>query len=648
MNLEPKKPVDKHSHKWRNSEEQFRSILENLQEGVQIIDFDWKYVFLNKNFEKHSMRPNSDLLGKNSLEVWPALKNTNLYHMAQKCMDEHVPFELEYEFIYPDHPSKWFELSIQPVTEGVLILSNDISNRKNTENSLKMSNRLYSTLSQINQTIIRTNNRQELFENVIKIVSQYGEFPLAWIGIFEIQSGKVTVAAQNHPIPFRTINLNSHPFDKDIISAVQKSKKITTVCNLQTNPSMKHWNPLSKQLGINSAASVPLFFNNKVIGSLNLFAEGTDAFESEKEIRLIDEIGLDISFALDSLDKEIKRTQAEEKLKAREKILQLFVENSPAAIAMFDKNMNYLAVSHRFLMDYRLPEDRQFIGRSHYDLFPEISDEIKEVHRRCLAGESIHADRDPFPRADGSLDWVRWEVKPWHEENETIGGIILFSEVITEHINTNLALQKSEEQMRALVTSLDDMIFECDFSNKFTHVWTGDESRLFKPRDQIIGRTINEVFGIDEGKKFIDVIERVRVRHLSEIIEYDMDMPDGKKWFAARINPILNREKEPQSVAVLVRDITQRKKAEFERKQSERSLRQIIDLVPHFIFAKDISGKFVLANQSVAEAYGTTVEHLTGTTDADYLRNREEVQFFRDKDLEVVNTGKTLVIPEER
>ncbi len=121
---------------------------------------------------------------------------------------------------------------------------------------------------------------------------------------------------------------------------------------------MKHWNPLSKQLGINSAASVPLFFNNKVIGSLNLFAEGTDAFESEKEIRLIDEIGLDISFALDSLDKEIKRTQAEEKLKAREKILQLFVENSPAAIAMFDKNMNYLAVSHRFLMDYRLPEDR--------------------------------------------------------------------------------------------------------------------------------------------------------------------------------------------------------------------------------------------------------------------------------------------------
>lgn len=647
QNLDLEKPAE-HPRKIINSEERFRLILENMQEGVQIIDFDWNYIYLNKYFEKHSLRPNSELLGKNSLQVWPGLANSKLYYLAQKCIDDQVPVEMEYEFEYPDHPSKWFEVSIQPVTDGVLIVSNDISKRKTAEKNLKMSNRLYSTISQINQTIIRTQNRPELYENVTKIVSQYGEFPLAWIGIYDTQSGSVSVAAQNQPLPFDTINLNDSPFDNDIISTVIKTGKIKTISNLQTTPSMEHWVTLSKQLGFNSAASVPLFFNNEIIGSLNLYAGGTEAFESEKEIRLIDEIGLDISFALESIDKETKRTQAEERLKTRERILNLFVENSPAAIAMFDTKMNYLAVSHRFLLDYRLSEDRSFIGRSHYEIFPEISEEIKEIHRRCLSGESIRAENDPFPRADGSLDWVRWEVKPWYDDNEIIGGLILFSEVITENVNINLALQKSEEQMRALVISLDDMIFECDYSYRFTNVWVGDEKRLFKPKNQIIGRTILDIFGMDEGKKFIDAIDHVRASQMSEIIEYDLDMPDGKKWFAARINPIFNKNQESTFMAIMVRDITLRKKAELERQQSERSLRQIIDLVPHFIFAKDLSGKFVLANRSLAEAYGTTVDHLTGTTDADHLKNREEIQFFRDKDIEVVNSGKTLVIPEEK
>jgi PAS domain S-box-containing protein len=82
-------------------------------------------------------------------------------------------------------------------------------------------------------------------------------------------------------------------------------------------------------------------------------------------------------------------------------------------------------------------------------------------------------------------------------------------------------------------------------------------------------------------------------------------------------------------------------------RDSEARLRQVIDLVPHFIFAKDEEGRFLLVNRAVAEAYGTTVDRLIGRTDADYARSEEEARHFRADDLEVIRSGRAKLIPEE-
>ncbi|MCB0164728.1 MAG: PAS domain S-box protein [Anaerolineae bacterium] len=129
-----------------------------------------------------------------------------------------------------------------------------------------------------------------------------------------------------------------------------------------------------------------------------------------------------------------ERKQIEDALRRSEQVLQLFVENAPAAIAMFDRNMRYIAASRRYAIDYEL--DKQvLVGRSHYEIFPEIPQRWRDIHQRCLAGAVEKAAEDPFPRSDGKLDWVRWEIHPWHESTGEIGGIILFSEVITERKN---------------------------------------------------------------------------------------------------------------------------------------------------------------------------------------------------------------------
>jgi len=83
-------------------------------------------------------------------------------------------------------------------------------------------------------------------------------------------------------------------------------------------------------------------------------------------------------------------------------------------------------------------------------------------------------------------------------------------------------------------------------------------------------------------------------------------------------------------------------------RENEAKLRQIIDLVPHFIFAKDRSGRFILVNKAVADAYGTTVENLIGKSDADFNPNRDEVEHFLRDDRQVIESGVVKIIPEEK
>ena len=93
--------------------------------------------------------------------------------------------------------------------------------------------------------------------------------------------------------------------------------------------------------------------------------------------------------------------------------------------------MRYLSASRRWLTDFNL-EQIDLTGLSHYEMFPEISEKWKTVHRRALDGEVVRAESDRFDRADGSVQWLAWEVRPWYDAAGDVGGIVIFSEDITE------------------------------------------------------------------------------------------------------------------------------------------------------------------------------------------------------------------------
>jgi PAS domain S-box-containing protein len=128
-----------------------------------------------------------------------------------------------------------------------------------------------------------------------------------------------------------------------------------------------------------------------------------------------------------------ERKRAEQELKENQTLLQTMIENTPAAVAMFDAEMRYITYSIRWLIDYRLG-NRDLKGLSHYDVFPEIGEDWKAIHRKCLAGARETREEDPFPRGDGTVDVVRWAMQPWRKGSGDIGGLTMFTEVITDRV----------------------------------------------------------------------------------------------------------------------------------------------------------------------------------------------------------------------
>jgi PAS domain S-box-containing protein len=149
----------------------------------------------------------------------------------------------------------------------------------------------------------------------------------------------------------------------------------------------------------------------------------------------------------------LRRRQTEQTLRQNEAQLRVFVENTPAAVAVLDRNMQYLLTSHRWLVDYGL-KDQYLIGRSHYEVFPNLPDRWKEIHQRCLQGAVERCEEDSFQRADGTHEWLKWEIRPWHDGLGKVGGIILFTEIITERRQAEKQIQKSLEEKDILLKEI--------------------------------------------------------------------------------------------------------------------------------------------------------------------------------------------------
>ena len=162
-----------------------------------------------------------------------------------------------------------------------------------------------------------------------------------------------------------------------------------------------------------------------------------------------------------------ERKRAEESLQTREAQLHSFVQQTPAAIAMFDRDMKYLAVSKRWMSDFGAGH-RDLTGLNHYEIHPDLPNRWKEIHRKALAGEPQSSDEDLWLHADGGRLWLRWSVNPWRDARGDIGGIMILAEDISARKQTEEALRASETRYRQLIHGLPAAFFVCDAKGRIT------------------------------------------------------------------------------------------------------------------------------------------------------------------------------------
>lgn len=143
-----------------------------------------------------------------------------------------------------------------------------------------------------------------------------------------------------------------------------------------------------------------------------------------------------------------ERKQAEEKLRSSERQLRAFIEDAPVCVAMFDREMRYIAASRRWTTDYGFGHS-DLTGLCLYDLIPNLPEKWRESHRRGISGEKQHLGEDVWVRTDGSEQWVSSAVYPWSDPQGKVGGIIISAEDISQRKQFEQQLQNAKRSAEA-------------------------------------------------------------------------------------------------------------------------------------------------------------------------------------------------------
>lgn len=155
------------------SEQRLKSTLDSMLEGCQIIGPDWRYLYVNEAAAKQGQQTKSALLGHTMMEMYPGIERTELFTALRRCKEEHSSHSLEKEFIFPDGSKSWFELVVQPVPEGILILSMDITQRKLAEKRIERQVGRLNALHEIDRVIVSSFNRRFSLDTLLeKMITQ--------------------------------------------------------------------------------------------------------------------------------------------------------------------------------------------------------------------------------------------------------------------------------------------------------------------------------------------------------------------------------------------------------------------------------------------------------------------------------------------
>ena len=303
----------------RKSEERFSKAFRASPIMITISQIsNAKLLEVNETFEKISGYSREEAIGKSTYDLGIWVDQTDRDRILSKVLETGETRDLEIQFRIKDGALVTCLVSADIIELGgekcILATIEDISERKRAEARILRLNRLYATISEINQTIVHARNKNDLFKEICRVATDHGQFSMAWIGLINgtgeevepvVFAGEELGYLENMKIRYKD------PSRGGGTTAMAVREGHCVICHdIATEPHMFIRRELALERGYHSSAAVPLREHGQVIGALTVYAAEPHGFDSENE-ELLEQIGLDVSFALDSLEAEAKRNRAE-------------------------------------------------------------------------------------------------------------------------------------------------------------------------------------------------------------------------------------------------------------------------------------------------------------------------------------------------
>jgi PAS domain S-box-containing protein len=567
----------------KNNEKRFRELIESLPQLFWTCRFDGPCDYLSKQWVEYTGIPEAEQLGYRWFEQLHPEDRDRIASEWMEKVKTGKSFDVEFRIRRNDDVYRWFKTTAVPMRddEGSILKwfgsSTDFDEIKKAEEQLRKLNRIYSLLSDINQAIVRTRIPQELFEKVCHIAIEQGGFGMAWIGLIDESSQKLQVIAQAGRTTgyHERINilLNSEPLSYCPIDNTLRQGK-HNICDIIENEEMAPCQKVAYELGFRSSASFPLKVSDILRGALTFYSDEPGFFD-EPELKLLDELALDISFAMEYAEKEVERKQVEEALKTSEERFRIAVETSndlmyewdlKQEVKWFGKIDEMLGYAHG-----EFPRTLEGLGAS---VHPEDWVRVMAAVQAHLEGRAPYAEDYRVLMKDGTFRW--WSARgavarmPDGKPVRWIGTVT----DITERKLAEQELRESEARYKTLVENIPQKIFMKNRDYKFMSINENFSRDLGISPEKIVGKVDYDFFSKELADKYRADDVRIITNGKTEELE-EKYVVDGKEtWVNTIKTPVRDNKGEIVGLLGIFWDITERKRAEEEIRKLNDTLEQ--------------------------------------------------------------------------
>ncbi len=324
----------------------------------------------------------------------------------------------------------------------------------------------------------------------------------------------------------------------------------------------------------------------------------------------------------DSINRlETERKESDSRALEYYEMLEFIIRHAPSAIAVHDRDMRYLFVSDLYMKSYKV-EQEDIIGKHHYDVFPDLPEKWRKVHKRVLKGEVISAEDDKYERADGSVEYTRWQCMPWKNHAGEIGGLVVYTEIITERRKAEREHLETARRFQMVMDHTGDGIIAVDKEGRATLVNRACSEMLGFSKEELIGNKIHKMHhhtrkdGTEYPEDECAVLMAIKTGRIHYIRDEVFWRKEGSNFPVEYMSSPLYENGELSGAVVSFRDVSKRKEAEDKVTLLNRRLYQLISVIQQLSSAKDIGSirkEILNAARELSGAEGATfIEYSKG------------------------------------